>query len=281
MLSTSKRFEKGLQLFIFLLIIAAVLFAGFAFISIRTNVNVITIAVDALKSLLADSHVSTIERGVRTVYQISIIEIIILAAGVLASLFAVNYLINIYFDASRHSLVDELTGVYNRRALYKILDQEIKRAERFKHPLSISMVDVDHFKKYNDANGHLAGDLLLQRMSEIVKKQIRDVDTFGRYGGEEFLIILPETPHEEASKVCERIRQAVESTHFPGEKTQPLKHVTISMGLVTFHGEYKTRAHMINSADELLYQAKEAGRNRLIKAYYKELDEEESTIKSE
>jgi diguanylate cyclase (GGDEF)-like protein len=165
--------------------------------------------------------------------------------------------------------IDELTGIYNRRAIYKILDQEIKRAERFKHPLSVMMMDVDFFKVYNDNNGHVAGDVLLQKLSKIVTGKIRDVDTLGRYGGEEFLVILPETSHENAAKIGERIRKGIEAARFKGEENQPKGQVTVSIGLVTFHGEYGHRTHLIDSADALLYKAKESGRNQLIKAYFK------------
>lgn len=271
MLKRSENFRKGLNVFVFLLILAAVSFGIFSFLAVKTNVNIINTVVDALKgdSSLTNS-LGKIGHSVAYIYWVVVIEIIILAGGVVASLFAVSYLVNLYFNATRKSLVDELTGIYNRRALYKILDQEIKRAERFKHPLSVLMMDIDFFKVYNDTNGHLAGDLLLQRISKIMGTKIRDVDTLARYGGEEFIVVLPETPHDSAAKIAERIRKTVESTHFKGQEKQPKGKITISMGLVTFHGDYKSRHHLIDSADALLYQAKEAGRNRLIKAYFKQ-----------
>ncbi len=270
MLKKSDRFRSSLHLFVFLLIIAAVLFGVFSFMTVRTNVNIIKAVVEILKgdSSFLDSLLR-IEKSVAYIYWIVTVEIIILAGGVAASLLAVNYLVSLYFSVARTSLIDELTGIYNRRALYKILDQEIKRAERFKHPLSILMMDIDFFKVYNDSNGHLAGDLLLQRISKIIGGKIRDVDTLARYGGEEFIVILPETSHESAAKIAERVRRTVESTHFKGQEKQPKGKITISMGLVTFHGDYKSRHHLIDSADALLYQAKESGRNKLIKAYFK------------
>jgi diguanylate cyclase (GGDEF)-like protein len=240
--------------------------------TIRTNVNIINSAITAIKSIASGTFIETIakmQHSLSYIYGIVIAELFILAGGIVATLFAISYLVDVYFAATRKALIDELTGIYNRRALYKILDQEIKRAERFKHPLTIIMVDIDFFKVYNDNNGHLAGDLLLQRISKIMQSKIREVDTLGRYGGEEFLIILPETSHESAAIIAERIRKSVEESHFKGQETQPKGKMTISAGLVTFHGEYKSRQHLIHSADELLYQAKESGRNQLIKAYYK------------
>ena len=269
MLKRSERFRKGVHLFIFLIVAAVILFALFSFMAVRTNINVIKAAVATItgSGSFADA-LGDVQRSATSIYNIVIAEIIILLGGIVSSLFAIGYLVDIYFAATRNSLIDELTQIYNRRAVYKILDQEIKRAERFNHPLTVIMADLDFFKVYNDRNGHIAGDLLLQKISKIMNSKIRDVDTLGRYGGEEFIIILPETSHESAAKIAERIRKGVESTHFKGQETQPKGKITISMGLVTFHGEYKTRAHLIHSADELLYRAKESGRNQLIKAYH-------------
>lgn len=272
MLKRSLRFKRALHIFIFLVALAAILFSLFSFITVKTNVNVITGAVNTIKSVVSGTfaqEAAKIQESLSRIYTIVIAELAVLLGGIIASLFAIVYLVDIYFSAVRSSLVDELTGIYNRRALYKILDQEIKRAERFKHPLSIMMMDIDFFKVYNDTNGHVAGDVLLQRLAKIVSSKIREVDTFGRYGGEEFLIILPETSHEGAAKVGEKIRKGVEAAHFKGEEKQPKGQVTVSMGLVTFHGEYGHRTQLIHSADELLYKAKEQGRNQLIKAYYK------------
>ena len=277
MLAKSKRFQTSLHIFIFLLIVAAVLFGIFSIISIRTNVSVIDGAISLGKSILTGTFLAKlgeIESSLASIYKVVIIEIIVFAGAVIASLFALNYLIDIYFEATRRSMIDELTGVYNRRALYKILDQEIMRAERFKHPLSVAMLDIDHFKDFNDRNGHLLGDVLLKKMSRIIQRKIRDVDTFARYGGEEFIVILPETPHAGAMRAAERIRKAVEEGNFEGEENQPGGKVTISIGLVTFHGEYKGRKQLIDSADALLYQAKLAGRNRVVKAYYHSLEED-------
>ncbi len=267
-----EKVRKLLHVFVFLVLAALLLFAFFTFMTVRTNINFLTGAIDVLKGVLSGSSAASLagmQRSVSEIFRTVIIELIVLAGGIAASLFAINYLINIYYAAIKSSMIDELTGIYNRRALYKILDQEIKRAERFKHPLSIMMMDIDFFKVYNDNNGHVAGDVLLQRISKIIGSKIRDVDTLGRYGGEEFLVVLPETSHENAAKIGERIRKGVESANFKGEERQPKGQLTVSVGMVTFHGEYGHRTHLIHSADELLYKAKESGRNQLIKAYFK------------
>ena len=267
----NSRFQKGLYFFIFLVALAASLFSLFSFITIRTNINVITETIDAIRGVVSGSFptvITRIQESLSRVYAIVVTEIVILLGGVIASLFALVYLVSAYYSVMKTSLIDELTGIYNKRALYRILDQEIKRAERFKHPLTIIMMDIDFFKIYNDKNGHVAGDVLLKRLAKIVGGKIRDVDTFARYGGEEFLIILPETQHNSSVKVAERIRRAIEQTHFKGQETQPKGKVTVSMGLVTYHGDYGERLNLIHAADELLYKAKEQGRNQLIKAYY-------------
>jgi len=273
MLRRDIRFQKGLRYFTMLIAFAAILFSLFSVIAIRTNVDVVRGGFETIRSLFGGEPLANIlinmQASLSGLYAIVLAEIFILLGGMLASLYAITYLIKRYYVVARVSLVDELTQTYNRRALYRILDQEIKRAKRFKHPLTVLMMDIDFFKVYNDKNGHVAGDELLQRLSRILGKGIRGVDTLARYGGEEFLVIFPETSHEHAALISERIRKKVESTRFKGEETQPNGNITLSMGLVTYHGEYKERNQLIHSADELLYKAKELGRNKLIKAYYK------------
>ena len=274
------RFQRGLYFFVFLVALAASLFALFSFITVRTNVNIIAETIETLKGAILGSFPTAIARmqeSLSKVYIIVIAEIIILLGGIIASLFALTYLASAYYSTKKMSLLDELTGVYNKRALYRILDQEIKRAERFKHPLTIIMMDIDFFKVYNDKNGHVAGDILLKKLAKIVENKIRDVDTLARYGGEEFLVILPETSHNDAVKVAERIRKTIEQTKFKGREKQPKGKVTVSLGLATYYGKYNDKTKLINSADKLLYQAKERGRNQLIKAYYQD---NKSEIKS-
>ena len=274
MLRRDVRFQKGLRYFIFLIAIAAILFSLFSIIAIRTNVNVVSGGFETIRNLFGGEPLANIltnmQASLSELYTIVLAEIFILLGGMLASLYAITYLIKRYYVVARTSLVDELTQTYNRRALYKILDQEINRAKRFKHPLTILMVDIDFFKVYNDHNGHVAGDKLLQKLSRVLSREIRDIDTLARYGGEEFLLIFPETSHEHAARISERIRSKVEKTRFKGEERQPNGQITLSMGLVTYHGEYKDRTQLIHSADELLYKAKELGRNKLIKAYFKD-----------
>lgn len=164
------------------------------------------------------------------------------------------------------SLVDALTNLYNVRKLKEELQDELRRSERYKHPFSFAMLDIDHFKNYNDTYGHTKGDVVLQKVAEIMKEQSRDVDMVFRYGGEEFCIVFPETTKEEAYKVAERIRQSIEEHYFEGEEHQPNKDLTVSIGVATYPTDVVSEEELINKADEAMYQVKKTGRNRVLMA---------------
>ena len=155
---------------------------------------------------------------------------------------------------------DELTGISNRRHLQEILTLEFKRYQRAQAPFSIAMIDVDHFKQVNDRYGHQAGDLVLRSIAERVQGSLRSTDCFGRYGGEEFMVILPQTPLSGARVKAERIRRDVESLSFPDIAAD--FHVTVSIGLAEFHDASVEDA--TRRADALLYRAKQAGRNQVM-----------------
>ncbi|WP_210397730.1 sensor domain-containing diguanylate cyclase [Motiliproteus sediminis] len=156
----------------------------------------------------------------------------------------------------RISTTDGLTDLYNRRFLNKTLESELARARRYGHPLSVLMFDVDHFKKFNDTHGHDQGDRVLQSIGQTMRDVVRAVDFPCRYGGEEFLIILPDTGHDGSLVLGERLRQQVESTLVDGLQ------VTISIGIATFPlADFTTYEAMIESADGALYEAKDGGRN--------------------
>src|SRR3989344_8543765 len=152
---------------------------------------------------------------------------------------------NAYLEVKRNSLTDALTNLYNKRYFYRILYIEIKRAKRFMHPLSLLVIDLANFKKYNDKFGHHAGDKLLRNIANVA-----------RFGGEEFTILLPEASHSEAVRVAERIRKNIQHSK-SGEID-----VTASIGLATYDGKSEiTEKVLFKEADELLYQAKKAGKN--------------------
>ncbi len=161
------------------------------------------------------------------------------------------------------SITDGLTGAYNHRHFFEKLDEEFKRAGRYGKKLSIIMSDIDHFKLYNDRNGHPAGDSVLFGVAECLKECIRAQDLLARYGGEEFSIILPETGKEEACLMAERIRSRVRERVFPFESGQPGGDLTMSFGVASYPDDASTAADLVKKADNGLYRAKEAGRDRV------------------
>ncbi len=152
---------------------------------------------------------------------------------------------------------DHLTMIYNRRKLFELLGTEVAKAKRYARPLTIIMLDIDHFKKINDNYGHNFGDIVLRTTANIVSSVIRKVDIFARYGGEEFMILSPETCIEEAFVLAERIRAAIETHSYP-----TAIRITISAGVAEWSGE-DSGAAFIKKADEMLYMAKNRGRNRV------------------
>lgn len=151
------------------------------------------------------------------------------------------------------SILDGLTGLYNHRYFHEVLTREISRAKRYPQEFSLLMMDIDEFKKYNDQRGHLQGDDLLKQISRIFSQSIRCVDMVFRYGGEEFVILLPQTPPEGALAVANRILNLV------SQKAT----VTISIGVATFPQDAATKDSLIDCADRALYQAKVQGKARL------------------
>lgn len=156
--------------------------------------------------------------------------------------------------------VDSLTGVYNRRRLFEVMTEESNRFSRTPGSFSLCLLDIDHFKQVNDSYGHQAGDTILQTVAQSVSDSLRTIDCFGRYGGEEFLMVLPQTPLEGARIKAERVREEVSQLTFPsiGEDFR----VTVSIGVAEFR-EDETTDETLYRADQALYQAKNDGRNRV------------------
>ncbi len=158
------------------------------------------------------------------------------------------------------AITDELTGLANHRHFVQRLSAEIARAHRYKHPLSLVMVDLDYFKHYNDTYGHLKGNAILQWVAQIIRFSLREADVPARYGGEEFAIIMPETPHGEGKKIAERLRTNIEKTPFGGINAKV--RITASMGVAAFPKDATNLHDLIDGADRALYQAKSSGRNQ-------------------
>jgi diguanylate cyclase (GGDEF)-like protein len=160
----------------------------------------------------------------------------------------------------RLSITDSLTKAYNRQYLYQRLPEEIERSRRYSDPLSVVLFDIDNFKRFNDTWGHAAGDFVLKELVRVATTTIREVDGLVRYGGEEFLMLLPKTALPGAAEAAERLRAAVEKTDFLWSD-QRLK-VTISVGVTTL-GQGVSDDELIRRADVKLYEAKRDGRNRV------------------
>jgi len=170
----------------------------------------------------------------------------------------------LYEQVKALSVRDALTGCFNRRKLEEDLENEIYKCKRYKRQLSILMVDFDGLKKYNDFHGHLKGDELLKKIASVFLKNTRIVDRAYRYGGDEFILLLPETDKASALEFAERLRRIIEQEEFEGEmESQPNKKVTISIGVATFPLDADSKKGLVEFADSALYRAKQAGNNRV------------------
>lgn len=175
---------------------------------------------------------------------------------------------NVYADILKHATLDALTGFYNKRQLEERLKQEVSSARRQHLPLSVIMTDIDFFKGVNDTYGHAVGDLVLKTVSDVIRSQLREYDVAGRYGGEEFTILLPSAAIKDAKMVAERLRKAVERKVVDISKLSP-EHknisVTISLGVYQMN-EGDEIPDLIVKADKALYEAKTSGRNKVVSA---------------
>jgi diguanylate cyclase (GGDEF)-like protein len=171
--------------------------------------------------------------------------------------------INLYEETNRLAITDGLTGIYNSRHFYKILEDEIARTDRYKNPFSLIIFDIDNFKIYNDTYGHQAGDDVLQEVASIMSLMARKVDIVARYGGEEFVILLPNTDKEEATVLAERIRKAIEGHPCRTPFIKGGYQLTISGGIATYPADGRDSKSIMNAADQALYRAKEKGKNRV------------------
>ena len=160
---------------------------------------------------------------------------------------------------------DGLTGLYNHREFQRQLQVELERAQRYKHPLSLLMLDIDHFKNFNDKYGHQAGDDVLRALADQMRQEVRAVDYVARYGGEEFVIILPEMAASEALTVAERLRKSIAASTVIISEGQSV-NVTVSIGVATFPEDADSKDKLIAVADKALYAAKAAGRNKVLRA---------------
>lgn len=175
-----------------------------------------------------------------------------------------NYLHQNYHSFKQQAITDGLTGLYNRRFFNEEIEREIARSYRHFLRMSLILLDVDHFKKYNDTNGHQAGDLVLKKVASVLRNETRVCDMECRYGGEEFALILPETNKTQALMIAEKLRRQIEETEFPHQNRQPSGNLTASLGVATFPDDAVNSKDLIDTADAGLYKAKEQGRNAVV-----------------
>ncbi|NCC36903.1 MAG: sensor domain-containing diguanylate cyclase, partial [Chloroflexia bacterium] len=173
----------------------------------------------------------------------------------------------LYAEVETLAVADPLTGVANRRILFQIGKREVERALRNHTPLALIMLDLDHFKRINDTYGHSMGDQVLLAVAACCRNIVRDIDVVTRYGGEEFILLLPDTDMGEAAVVAERLRQAIERMVVLGAAEQhgfsPPIHVTVSLGVGALTVDTPTLEALIEQADRALYAAKHGGRNQV------------------
>jgi diguanylate cyclase (GGDEF)-like protein len=174
----------------------------------------------------------------------------------------VRGLMHLYADMAT---TDGLTGLLNHRRSQEVLQEELWRATRYGRPLALLMVDVDAFKQFNDAYGHPQGDTLLTSIARLLRSSVRNVDHVGRYGGEEFVVILPETTRDEAGVLAERIRANVEAEWFDAGNDRTVRK-TISIGLAGYPEDGESPEELLQNADDALYRAKRTGKNRVLTA---------------
>jgi len=166
------------------------------------------------------------------------------------------------FEEIQHlATTDDLTGIHNRRYLFEMGQREVERALRYQHPLSAIMLDIDHFKQINDTYGHAVGDEVLQAITGRISRNMREIDLLGRYGGEEFSILLPETGLDEAIALAERLRLLVEEKQIA--TSEEVFNINISLGVAQLNGNCQTLEALMDRADTALYRAKQKGRNRV------------------
>lgn len=192
------------------------------------------------------------------------------ALGAQAAMAVVNA--DLYQQTLELSVTDTLTALMNRRALNRILDAELVRAQRFSTPLVVLMLDVDHFKQYNDRMGHLLGDEALRAVAQALATSIRKVDAVARFGGEEFCVVLPRTDEAAGLDVAEKLLRAVRALPVPGADGQPLGQLSISVGLAVYPDDMPPALEsspvevLLDTADKAAYEAKRRGRDRVVQA---------------
>ncbi|HUX08677.1 MAG TPA: diguanylate cyclase [Acidobacteriota bacterium] len=161
------------------------------------------------------------------------------------------------------SITDDLTGLFNRRHALSVADAEVARSHRYRHNLSLIMLDIDRFKEINDTFGHLMGDKMLKKVADMLVQELREIDTVARYGGDEFIIILPHTDIEQARPIAERLRKSASSLRLEADDGTVIK-TTLSLGITQMSAEKETLTDLIRRADQAMLAAKSSGRDAVV-----------------
>jgi diguanylate cyclase (GGDEF)-like protein len=259
-----RRLNRGIIIFFLIFVV----FLGvYFFISFTTQVSAIRTSITIIQETFTNETglLTSIRNNLTQANFLFIAQLIIFIIAVFGLLGSIWYTTRRYLVEKKNALVDSLTQLYNKKAILFHLRQELLRSERYGHPTTVAILDLDYFKRYNDTNGHVAGDNLLKRIGRILHESVREYDEVGRFGGEEFIIVFPETYVKDAAVVCERIRKIIEETRFVGQQNMPNKKITISVGLAEIKGKKKIKQNTIlRKADEFLYKAKQTGRNQVL-----------------
>lgn len=221
-----------------------------AYVSAAKDTKLLVIHEDVVWSLIGSSHA------------IANNLLVILASRLRHGNSSIKRVQGLIGEYEHNATIDALTGLYNRRWLNSMFQRVVDLCKKNKRDLSVMMIDIDHFKEYNDKNGHLAGDIALRTIAQKVMRFLRDEDLVTRYGGEEFFVLMPELSIEATVKVAERLCREIGITEITDTNKNILPSVTVSIG-VADNIDHSTSNELIEAADKALYEAKRSGRNKV------------------
>ena len=211
-------------------------------------------------------YVVFIDRGITQklfhTYEIRVLKTFLQTASIIyENMQLYHKMMKLYRIKEQEAITDALTNVYNYRFFQSQVEREIVRSDRHGNSFSVAMIDLDNFKQYNDTQGHLRGDEALRLVAQTIVKNIRKSDTLARYGGDEFVMILPELDKAQAKALAEKLCDVIKNTKVPRKKTTPRVNLTVSLGISTFPDDGQNEEQLLRKADDALYRAKDQGRN--------------------